>query len=372
MNFTHVDVDWYISTFVFYLCLILGTYYITNLTKNKYIIGFIRKKQKLWAIIVPAVLFFIKGFGTTGRDLRAGYYYNFTNAISLSKFPDYTVETGYRLLNVIVRNMTDQYWIFIAVVAVLTLLPVFKILKKYSNKIDLPIAVLMYVSLFFVNSFSPLRMCLAASIGLFAFDAIVERKTVKALVWIIIASFFHTSALVLFIPYFFTQAKGMNKKMIAISLIGVFFVVFLGRNSITSLLASDERYYIYQAFDSVSIGFEQFIYYIPLIYVVLAARKYDTDNHFLLVSFSFVATAFFVGLLGYVISIFGRFRDMFLPLIIIVPYYVKLLKINRPKYKVLISIIAIIYCIARFYIFISQYYNMEDLMPYTNIFGWVI
>lgn len=372
MNFTQINIDWYQSTFIFYLSLILGSYLITSVTKKTNIIGFGRKKRKLWVIAITALLFFVKGFGTTGRDLRAGYYYNFIRATSMKNFPDYTVEWGYRLLNVIVRNITDQYWIFIAIVAALSLVPVIIMLNKYSERIDLPMAVLMYVSIFFINSFSPLRMCLAASLGLFAFDAIVEKKPIKALVWIIIASLFHTSALILFIPYFFTQAKGMNKTMVAISLISLFVVVYAGRNSVTALMSGDDRYYIYQAFDSVKIGFEQFVYYVPLLYVVYKAKKYSSDKHFLLVAFSFVTTAFCVGILGYVISIFGRFRDMFLPLIIIIPYYIKVLKSRYPQYATMIDVLALVYCIARFYIFISQYYSMEDLMPYTNVFGWVI
>lgn len=372
MDFIYISVDWYNATFIFYLSLIFGMYYIAVFTKNINIIVFNGKRYELWIILIPAILFFIKGFSTTGRDLRAGYYYNFIHATSLSEFPDYTVETGYRLLNVIIRNLTDQYWIFIAIISVLSLFPIVRMLKKYSHAIDLPIAVLMYGSIFFISSFSPLRMCLAASIGLFAFDAIVENKSLKAFVWIIIASFFHTSSLILFIPFLFTQIKGNNIKIIVVCLLMAFLVTYFGRSGITSLLAADDRYYIYQAFDSVNIGFEQFIYFIPIIYSILSARKYVTDKHFLLISFAFVATAFCVGLMGYVISIFGRFRDMFLPLIIIVPYYVKIIKMNKPNHKLLINIIVAIYCLSRFYIYISQYYKTEDLMPYTNIFGWLI
>lgn len=372
MSFTQVNIDWCQSTFIFYLGLIFSSYLITLLTRKINIICLSGKKQKLWVIAITALLFFVKGFGTTGRDLRAGYYYNFIRATSMKNFPDYTVEWGYRLLNVIVRNITDRYWIFIVIVTVLSLAPVIIMLNKYSERIDLPIAVLMYVSMFYVNSFSPLRMCLAASLGLFAFDAIVEKRTIKALVWIIIASLFHTSALIFFVPFFFNQAKGMNKTMVAISLMLLFTIVYVGRNGITALMSGHDRYYIYQAFDSVKIGFEQFVYYVPLLYAVYKAKQYNGDKHFLLVAFSFVATAFCAGVLGYVISIFGRFQYMFLPLIIIIPYYIKILKSSHPQYTTMIEVLALVYCIARFYIFISQYYSMEDLMPYTNVFGWII
>lgn len=372
MNFTQINVDWYTSTFLFYLGLIIGCYVITIVTQNKPVVGFSGRRSYLWSLIVPFVLLFVKGFGTTGRDLRNGYFYNYMNATSLSSFPDYTVETGYRVLNVIIRNITTQYWVLVFVIACLSIYPVIAILKKYKDRIDLPAAILLYMSIFFFNGFSPLRMCLAAALGLFAFDAMAEKRTIKALIWIIIASLFHTSSLVLIIPYFFSSIKGLNKKMIAFSLTAFFLVGYLGRASLTSMLAENDRYYIYSSFDSVHIGFEQIIYFFPLFIIFYYGRKCDADKHFSILAFSYLSTAFCFGMLGYVFSIFGRFRDMFVPLIIIVPYYVRLLKKKYPGYQRIINIMFWVYCIARFYIYISQYYISEDLMPYTNIFGWVV
>lgn len=372
MNFTQITVDWHNSTFFLYLCVIVGSYFITYKTQNQVIISITKKRRFGWEYIVPFILLFLKALGTTGRDLRSGYYYNFLSATSWGGFRDQTLEPGYRLLNVLVRNITASYPVFIFVVGCLTLYPVIKLLKKYKDEIDLPAAVLMYVSIFFFNSFSPLRMCLAASFGLFAYDAMLERKVGKALLWIMIASSFHTTALVLFIPYFATMARILSRKMIGLSLLVLFLLVYFGRGAITALLTGSERYYIYNSESNVHIGLEQFVYYLPLFFLYYLGRKESENKHFGFVAFVYLATAFCFGMLGYIVSIFGRFRDMFIPLIIIVPYYIKRTKKRYPNYSRAISLLFFLYCILRFVIFIVQYYNREDLMPYTNVFGWVI
>ena len=118
MIFTPVKIDWSIRTLILYLLIIVGCYGSVNILKNKVlIINTYRKKKVTFGFLFAAiVLIFFKGFGTTGRDLRAGYYNNFLSAISLSKFYDYTVEFGYRLLNVIIRNFTIKYSVFIFVI----------------------------------------------------------------------------------------------------------------------------------------------------------------------------------------------------------------------------------------------------------------
>ena len=133
-----------------------------------------------------------------------------------------------------------------------------------------------------------------------------------------------------------------------------------------------ERYYIYGAMDSVHIGLEQIVYYSPLFVVYFLTKKYDINRTFSKASFSYLATGFCYGMVGYIIPIFGRVQAIFLPIVIIVPYYIRLFNIKHPKYKRLINTLVLIYCIARFVIYITQYYVLEDLMPYTTFGGWII
>ena len=76
---------------------------------------------------------------------------------------------------------------------------------------------------------------------------------------------------------------------------------------------------------------------------------------------------------SYVLPIFGRMQSIFIPIIILIPYYIKQYKEHYEKSKrMILNILTVFYSLARFTIWITQYYGLEDLMPYTNVFGKII
>lgn len=375
MKFIPVKVAWDVNTFIFYLAVILICYFIAVAGRKTVVVSGVSFKcrQELYLILIAAVLVFVKGFGTTGRDLRGGYFINFLSATSLKQFRDQSVEIGYRILNVFIRTFTDEYWVFILICSLITILPVIHMLKKYADRIDLPVSVLLYVTCYFINGFSPLRQAMAASIAFYGFDAMIERRYGTAIFWILLASSFHISAIVFIVPIFITMAKLTNRKLIGVCLFCLFILIWVERQSLTLFFAGENsRYEIYEAHSTVSFGFEQLIYYIPLFLVFAIGRKMDTDKHFELLSLIYLSMGFFFGICSYIFPAFGRFDISFVPYIIIIPYYCMLIKKRFPGYRFVFNLAIIVYCLARFVIFIIGYYGSQDLMPYTNLFGWVI
>ena len=375
MQFTQVDVAWSTSTFILYLVIIISCYFITVAGKNVVLVYGNTKdsRKKLWAILVSVILVFVKGFGTTGRDLRGGYYVNFLSATSMKQFGDKSIEIGFRILTVLVRKFTDEYWILIFICTLITIVPVMHMLKKYANQIDLPIAVLLYVTCFFITGFSPLRQAMSASLALYGFDAMIEHKYGKAVFWILLASSFHVASIIFIVPLLSIMAKLADRDLIIVGMLGLFILVWIERQSIISLFFSeDSRYAIYGAFATVNLGFEKIVYYIPLFLTFTLGKKIDDNKDFERVSFVYLCMGFFFGMASYLIEIFGRFDISFMPLIIIIPYYCLRVKKRFPKYRILFNLAVIIYCIARFVIFIVNYHNSQGLMPYTNVFGWTI
>lgn len=372
MQFSNVTIEWSQNTFIFYLAIIIGCYLLCILLKKKKI-KTSNKKIPLDLTLVGLILLLVKCFNTTGRDLRAGYYYNFMSATSMSTYRDQTVEPGFRLLMVIVRNITQNYGVFLFVVGLLTILPVLYFIDKYRDKIDVPVSILLFTSLYFVNGFSAYRQYMAVCLALFAFDAIMEKKPVRALVWIAVCSTIHIACLTLFIPYIIRFAKVLSKRMIAISALLLFAILYLGRGSIAALLGTSSRYGIYLVSQEVSFGFEQIVYYVPLFILVYLCRKNHPDRDFSRVTYIFLITGFAFGMFSYVLPIFGRMQSVFLPIVILIPYYIKLYKNHHNKQKrSILNVASLVYCIARFVIWITQYYNLEDLMPYTNLFNLTI
>lgn len=372
MNYINFEPFWSNSTLIIYLLIIFGSLFIMNIARGYGIKNKLFKNNiNLGLLLVFIILLFFKGFGTVGTDLLTGYYYNFINGITFETFPDKTVEFGYRFLSVLVRNFTDNYQVFVFIVSLLTLLPIFLILNKYKDKINLPISVLLYITLFYFNSFSAYRIAIASSIGLLYFDAIIEKKYIKSLLFLFLAVSFHKTTIVLSIVLICIFFKMRNNKINAFIIIVSFLFLWGIKDEVSAILNNSERYYIYSSFENISIGMEQFIYFLPIYIFYFFGKKKD-DKYINFVFFLLISTAFCCGMLGYIISIFGRFKDVFLCLIIIIPWLYKNCVTKYNKYNVLINILTVVYCVFRFMIYIVQYYESEAIMPYRNVFGWIL
>lgn len=371
MNFTTQNIVWSQNTLILYISIIAGCY-LTALVFGRCYFKFGNYfRFPVWLLIISSVLIFFKGFGTTGRDLRAGYYYDFLSATSFEHFRDKTIEFGYRVLNVLVRNITDQYWVFILVVSILTIVPFMYIVYKYKDQIDVPITVLFYTSIFYFSGFSPLRVAMAASIALLALDGVIEKKKWKSLFFILLACLFHASVAILLIPYVLIFARIIDKRMILIGTFLLFLIIYFKREDIINLLLSSSRYYGYGTDEVLRIGMEQFCYYIPIFVLIFLTRE-KCDSGFQKLSIAFVSIAFVSGLCSYIIPVFARMNMDFILQAFIVGWHTKILKEEYSKLRLIINLILILYCSIRFWLYISQYYNLEDIMPYTNIFGAII
>lgn len=364
------NIVWLESTFIFYLAIIITCFIIALAFERVVIkIGDIRFRN-LDICLVAMILIFVKGFLYCGRDLINGYYNNFISATSLGQICDDSLELGYKLLNVVINNIFHEYWVFVLIIAIITILPIMIFIAKYRDQLSVPYAVLFYVSIYFFPSFSVLRIYLASSIGILVFVFLLKKRLFLAFLGIIFASLFHTSMLFLFIPYFLLEFKFLSRKTIVCILIAIFAIVYIERDSLAALFAG--RYEGYDSFEIATIGIQQFVYYLPLIGLFFYVKKYITEPWNEKVFFSYLSVGFTFGLLGYVISIFGRSQAVFLPIVFIVAYLVKIIEENDCMYKRIIRLALVIYCIMRFWIYISEYYNIDDIMPYVNFFGWSI
>lgn len=366
-----MHIGWYNTTFVFYLIIILCSYFIPLLF-NKKILKITNKiKIPVNILLIAVILLTVKCLGTTGRDLRSGYYYNFLSAKSFNSIMDNSMEFGFKLFMIVLRNITARYELFLIIVGLISIIPVIYMLIKYKNVLSIPIYLLYYVSIYYFATFSPLRATMAASIGFLAFGAILEKKYKKALTFIFWASLIHITAILLVIPLVMVSMRSLNKKMIFVCYSIMFIAIIFGRNSLADIFLINERYNNYKINNTINLGFEQILYYLPIFILYGIARKQDEDTYISKVSFSYLITGFFFGMVGYIIPILGRLQSLFLPITFIVAYYSRIIKLNN-KNRLIIDLIILVYCLFRFWIFISQYYILEDLMPYTNVFKMIV
>ncbi|SFP38219.1 EpsG family protein [Butyrivibrio proteoclasticus] len=369
-----VAAEWSNATFIFYIFIIFFCVLLTRTFGTRcfsvQVVGASRHIP-IGLSCVAILLITIKGISLTGTDVKigAGYWLDFMSADTFHGFRDYAIEPLYILLNVVVKNTFNSYCVFLMLVAVITVIPPVYLIWKYRDKANVSQAVFVYLCLFYFNSFSAIRQYMAVSISFFVFDALYEKKNIKSLLLIFAAAFMHRSVLILVIPYIYMTFNKIKKRHLIMGIVVMLVSSALLRNDVYAKFAASERYYVYKATESISFGLEQFVYYIPLFILYHYGKAKKQDNNFDRLSFAYLCMGFLFGLMGYVITIFGRMQAIMLPLIIIAPYYFRSSYKWVKDSKMLFDMALYVYCSARFYIWISQYYLGETLMPYTTIWG---
>ena len=136
-----------------------------------------------------------------GRDLVSyKYYFESISALQFSETFHYDLEFLYVLLNWIISRFTDNYQIFLSIVAVITVLPIAVIYSQDRERGFLKIVLFMNMSTF-VMIFSGLRQSIAIAVGMIAYEYVKRKKFGKFILFAIIACGFHHTAFMLFFYY---------------------------------------------------------------------------------------------------------------------------------------------------------------------------
>lgn len=185
-------------------------------------------KQTLYNFILFTMIFLIAALRATtvGNDLRE-YKIIFDIRNQYTLMDSITgVEPFFLLLNNIIGRYTDNFQMAVATYSVLTLIGPFYLIKRYSN--NPYYSMFLYIVMGFqASSFSGIRTAIALSILCFSLSAIFERKPVKFLMIVFLASMFHRTAIV-FVVVYFLYSREMTKMNILIHMSGTFLLYLLG------------------------------------------------------------------------------------------------------------------------------------------------
>lgn len=185
----------------------------------------------------------------------------------------YSSEVGYTFLNVLISFFTENRYIFILIITLIIYICLFISLRKYTE--NYPLAVVLFMGLWFFFTFTYLRQVLAATIVWLSIQYVIERKFWKFLVVFLIGFSMHNSAIIFF-PLYFIPLKKFSPKLI----VGVMlFLLLLGLsplpNSLFEIYESSsivERHAEYNASGGLRIAYilEAFFF----LYLILKSYKY--------------------------------------------------------------------------------------------------
>lgn len=364
-------VEWSRQTFYFYMLIPIISLLVPKLTIASGNNSVNTKKIPVGGYIVAFLLICIKCFSYTGRDVRIGYLLDFLSADSFSSFRDPSIEVGFRLLYILVYNLTHNYYIFLFIVGFITVFPIVYYIFKYSNKLNTGITFFLYACMYLMPGFSLIRMYMASSIALCSFDAILENKKKKAAIWFILALLIHRSMVVLLLVYALYFFRKVDKRLLFLGTMVLVYLVISKKDFILGMFSG--RYSQYGSENVVhGLGSAIFIEYIPLLLLFWYASSFIDKERVRAMGYSILLGGFFWGLVSYYITVLGRAQAAFLPIIYIVGYSTKIINKNKPVAGKVIEALVVIFGLLQLVTYLTGYFNLDDIMPYTSYLGFNI
>lgn len=352
---------------MFYLFYIANLFSLFSKKKNKTVIIFL-------IFLLMLLSFFRFGIGTD--YFNYGYLY-YANSDSLSYelfFNEYAQqEVGFRVIIALFHKFNLGYQLFLSIIAVVTLIYLYKYVSKYS--VNPILSILIYFSFFFLTwGLSGIRQGIVLTLGVYYMvNYLKDKKIWKFILIIGLLSLIHKSVifLLIYIVVFKFLKLNLIRSIMYISF-GIIFYILPINIDVTPLLWLDDNISVYQ--NATDNYFSLIIRIVLVLPLLLFYNKYKHDKFILSLSHLYIIGLLFYLFLNFMgetlsarVAIYGRFLE-----ILLIPY---LLTIIRNKYLLVISYL-ILLCILVFSFqkegstFRNQtQLNYEgSLVPYISIF----
>ena len=221
----------------------------TKVQRTEYVCG--EKVQRycpLWAFLIYLPLVIWSGFrgyvGDTGaymemfREIPSG----------LRNIPSYmdTIEKdkGFYLFSAVIKNLiSDNVNVYFIILALIQVALLIKVYRKYSSNYIVTFFLFIASTDYISWMFNGIRQFTAVTITFFAFEYILKKKYVPAVLIVLFAALFHGSALLVLPFIFIAQGQAWNKKTILFIIAVIVAVIFIGEfTDILDTLLAETQY----------------------------------------------------------------------------------------------------------------------------------
>lgn len=189
------------------------------------------KSISLFFAIMSFVLLFVLVGARSGYNDTWSYRIEFERYITtdLNQIKDFFIENHkskyFKTLEVIFKHyISENYNVWFFVLGFFQIGAIVKFFYKFSNNFFLS-SYLYIASTSFTWLMSGIRQFLAVCIVLYGVDWLIQRKTAKFLLLVLVASLFHVAALIWIPVYFICASKPWSWKMI-LFVVGIFGILF--------------------------------------------------------------------------------------------------------------------------------------------------
>jgi len=116
---------------------------------------------------------------------------------------------------------------FFALSVFVTVLFVFLSLRYYCNNLSMSFGLYIFLMLFFIESFNLVAQMISVSIVLFAYKYIIEKKPIKYVLFIALATAFHLSAAITIIYLFFIFYSSKKKYVVLEHIFDYLYIILI-------------------------------------------------------------------------------------------------------------------------------------------------
>ena len=204
-----------------------------------------QKQNKVFIIVSFFLLFAVMGLRNvyaSGSDAwgTSGSYANYFQSFGAAEWSElwgkgeenYNIGFSY-LMKAVYELSEGDYQLFITIVSAFVVFSYARFIKKYSPS---PIqSVLCFLGLlYYPFMFDALKQAVAMAILLFAFDAIIEKKQIKFVILVVLASLVHFPALIFLPAYWIGRMKVGRDYLILLFIL--LLITFIFRNQLLNLM----------------------------------------------------------------------------------------------------------------------------------------
>ncbi|WP_411686487.1 EpsG family protein [Acinetobacter pseudolwoffii] len=315
------------------------------------------RNQSIYLLCSYLILLFLSAF----RDISVGTdtesYENIFYQIVSNNDYLLSIEPGWIFLNKAVDYMGFDFRGILVISSFLTLSLIFLTVKKYSFNPMFSIA-LFYLLYFYFISFNISRQLLAVSIVLISTVLILNNKKISSFCLILLASFFHQSALIALILYFYIFISNKKPFIITGIIVSMIFGIF-GANIITQVVGYTEYSYYIENYENNSVLGKTFLlilFNMFFIYLTLCLKEYSNE---------FKIFYIFILILNMTILIpFGSRFVLYFSIyqILFFPYFINKISGTR-NFKIFSIFIVTLYSFIIFFTSLGK----GGVLPYNNI-----
>ena len=221
----------------------------TKVQRTEYVCGEkVQRYYPLWAFLIYLPVVIWSGFRGYVGDTGA-YMKMFQEIPSgLRNIPSYmdTIEKdkGFYLFSAVIKNLiSDNVNVYFIILALIQVALLIKVYRKYSSNYIVTFFLFIASTDYISWMFNGIRQFTAVTITFFAFEYILKKKYVPAVLIVLFAALFHGSALLVLPFIFIAQGQAWNKKTILFIIAVIVAVMFIGEfTDILDTLLAETQY----------------------------------------------------------------------------------------------------------------------------------